>query len=74
MDQIGMAMKLVGVGFFIAGVIVLFTLGGLWLDSIFDTRPILLFIGLGLGLAAAGLGVFRLLLPLIDKQGRNRGR
>ena len=67
MDKYEDALRLIGVGFFIAGVIVLFTLGGLWLDNIFGTRPILLIVGLVLGLAVAGFGVFRLLLPLVGR-------
>jgi len=39
--------------------------GGLWLDNKFDTKPILVILGLILGLIVAFYGVYRMLLPLI---------
>jgi len=60
------AMRLLGVGFFIAGSILLGVVGGLWLDSKFDTSPILVIVGLVLGIAIAFYGVYQMLLPLIS--------
>jgi F0F1-type ATP synthase assembly protein I len=74
MEKMEYALRLVGVGFFISGTIVLFTFGGLWLDNIFSTRPFLLIVGLVFGLAMAGFGVYRLLLPLMGGKERKRGR
>ena len=62
------ALRLTGVGFFIGGSIVLGVFIGLWLDSKFNTEPILVIIGLVLGLAVAFYGVFRMLLPLIGSK------
>jgi len=39
--------------------------GGLWLDNKFDTKPILVILGLIFGLIVAFYGVYRMLLPLI---------
>ena len=39
-------MALVGVGFELAGVVAVMTLGGWWLDGKFGTRPWLMIIGL----------------------------
>ncbi len=64
------ALRLVGVGFFIGGSIVLGVLAGLWLDSQFDTRWLWL-PGLILGIAVAFYGVYRMLLPLVAGQ-RNK--
>ncbi len=44
------ALRLVGVGFFIGISIVLGVVAGLWLDSKFDTGPVLVIVGLILGL------------------------
>ena len=68
------ALRLTGVGFFIGGSIVVGVFAGLWLDSKFDTEPVLVIVGLILGLVVAAYGVFRMLLPLIsDKQDEENG-
>jgi ATP synthase protein I len=59
------ALRFIGVGWFIAISILLGVLGGLWLDSKFGTRPILVIVGLILGLVVAFYGVYRMLLPLM---------
>jgi len=65
------ALRLIGVGFFIGGCIVLGVLAGLWLDSRLNTSPILVIVGLILGIAVAFYGVYRMLLPFI---GNKRGK
>ena len=62
------ALRLTGVGFFIGSSIVLGVFIGLWLDRKFDTEPVLVIVGLVLGLAIAFYGVFRMLLPLIGSK------
>jgi ATP synthase protein I len=59
------ALRFIGVGWFIAISILLGVLGGLWLDSKFGTKPILVIVGLILGLVVAFYGVYRMLLPLM---------
>ena len=71
MSRWAAALRLVGVGFFIGGSIVLGVLVGLWLDSRLNTEPILVIFGLILGVAVAFYGVYQLLLPLI---GNKRGK
>jgi len=64
------ALRLIGVGFFIGGCILGGVLAGRWLDSRFNTEPILVIVGLLLGITVAFYGVYRMLLPLIsNKQG-----
>jgi len=73
MDNWGPALRLLGVGFFIGFLIIGGTLGGLWLDGRFETRPIFTLIGLFTGLMLAFWGVFQMLLPLLknnDKGGK----
>ena len=65
------ALRLTGVGFFIGGSIVLGVVAGLWLDNRLNTSPILVLVGLFLGIAVAFLGVYQMLLPLI---GGKRGK
>ena len=62
------ALRLTGVGFFIGGSIVLGVFAGLWLDSRLNTSPILVIVGLFLGIAIAFYGVYQMLLPLISKK------
>jgi len=59
------ALRLTGVGFFIVGCIVAGVLAGIWLDNRFGTSPWLVLLGLAAGLTAAGMGVYRMLLPLL---------
>jgi len=64
------ALRLIGVGFFIGGCILMGVVGGLWLDSRLNTSPILVIVGLVLGIVVAFYGVYRMLLPFIgNKQG-----
>jgi F0F1-type ATP synthase assembly protein I len=67
------ALRLVGVGWFIGLCIVLGVAGGLWLDGKFNTRPILAIVGLILGLVVAIYGVYRMILPNLNKK-QNKGK
>ena len=62
------ALKLVGVGWYISGSILLGILAGRWLDSKFDTEPLLVIVGLILGLTIAFYGVYRMLPNVRKKQ------
>jgi ATP synthase protein I len=65
------ALRFIGVGWFVGISITGGVLGGLWLDNKFGTKPILVIVGLILGLIVAFYGVYRMLLPLIrNKQDR----
>lgn len=66
------ALRLVGVGFFIGGCILGGVVAGLWLDSRFNTEPILVIAGLILGVTVAFYGVYQMLLPLLGKK-RDKG-
>ena len=68
MNRRAAALKLLGVGFFIGGSIVLGVAAGIWLDGKFDTSPVLAIIGLVLGIIIAFYGVYRMLIPLIRKK------
>lgn len=66
------ALRLIGVGFFIAGSILLGVVAGLWLDDRFNTSPVLVIIGLLAGITVAFYGVYRMLQPLFGDK-RNKG-
>jgi ATP synthase protein I len=66
------ALRFIGVGWFIAISILLGVWGGFWLDGKLGTSPIMMIVGLILGLVVAFYGVYRMLLPLIRDR-RNKG-
>jgi ATP synthase protein I len=68
------ALSFIGVGFYIAGAVILGILGGHWLDGKLDSAPIFLIIGLIIGLAAAVLGVYNMLKPFIENNKKDKGR
>ena len=66
MDKRLAALGMVGVGFFVAGSIILGVLGGRWLDGRLNSEPLFLIIGLLLGIVVAFYGVYTMLRPLMD--------
>ena len=66
MSRWAAALRLIGVGWYVGGCIVLGVLGGLWLDGKFNTRPLLVIVGLILGVVVAIYGVYRMILPNIN--------
>lgn len=73
MDRRVAVLRLVGVGFFIGGSILLGILGGHWLDRKLNTEPILVIVGLLLGIAVAFYGVYQMLLPLVSSDQNKEG-
>ena len=68
------AFRFIGVGWFVGISILGGVLGGLWLDNKFGTKPILVIVGLILGLVVAFYGVYRMLLPFIrNRQDKGNG-
>ena len=66
------ALRLVGVGFFIAGAIILGVLGGRWLDGRLGSEPFWTIAGLILGIVVAFYGVYNMIRPFIDNE-QNKG-
>ncbi len=73
MSRWAAALRLVGVGWYIGVCIVLGVLGGLWLDNKLDTKPLFVIVGLILGIIIAFYGVYRMILPNINKK-QNKGK
>ena len=59
------ALRLTGLGWYIAGCIVLGVLGGLGLDNLVGTTPLFTLLGTVLGTIAAFWGVYKLVLPVL---------
>ena len=62
--------RLLGVGWYVAICIVGGVWGGVWLDEKLETSPLLLLIGLMLGIGVAGAGVYRMLAALVSADGK----
>jgi F0F1-type ATP synthase assembly protein I len=63
------ALRLIGVGWYVGGCIVLGVFAGLWLDDKFNTTPILVIVCLILGVIIAFYGMYRMILPNIGRKG-----
>ena len=59
-----MALRLTGLGWYVAVCIVLSILGGLWLDRRLGVLPLFTLLGAVVGSAAAFFGVYRTVAPL----------
>ncbi len=59
-------------GWYVGLCIVLGVLGGIWLDDRIHTKPVMTIVGLILGIVLAIYGVYRMILPNLDKN-RNKG-
>ena len=66
------ALRLTGVGFFVAASIILGVLGGRWLDGKLNSEPLWTIVGLILGIVVAFYGVYVMVRPFIDNR-RNKG-
>jgi len=60
------ALQLLGVGWYISVSIILGVLAGRWFDNKLDSEPLLLIIGLLLGITLSVYGVYRM-IPMIVK-------
>lgn len=63
------ALRLVGIGWYVALCIALGVGGGAWLDRQFDLSPLLTMLGLFLGLLVAFWGGYRMLMDVIVATG-----
>jgi F0F1-type ATP synthase assembly protein I len=74
MDRFSPAMRLLGIGWYVALCIALGMGGGVWLDRSLSTAPVFTLVGLFLGLGAAFVGGYRMLMEVLaDARGRGEG-
>ncbi len=60
------AMRLLGLGWYVAIAIILGIVGGLWLDDRMGTLPLFTLLGVLLGSVAAFYGLYRMVEPLFN--------
>lgn len=66
------ALRFIGVGWYVGFSILGGVLAGLWLDNRFSTKPLFVIIGLMLGIAVAGYGVYKM-FAFFTSDKKNRG-
>ena len=65
-----LAMRLMGLGWYVAVTIIFGAGGGLWLDGRLDTLPLFTLIGVLLGTVLAFYGLIKLVRPLMGEEDR----
>lgn len=74
MGRFPSALRLLGIGWYVALCIALGIGGGVWLDRSLSTAPVFAFVGLFLGLGAAFVGGYLMLLEVLaGVGGRSKG-
>ena len=68
MQQRQIALRVIGIGWYMALAILAGVLGGMWADGKLGTKPVFLIIGLFLGLIVAGYGAYQTFKPFINNQ------
>ena len=68
------AFRLVGLGWYVGACILLGVIGGIWLDNKLNSKPILVIVGLIVGIIIAFYGVYRMILPNFNNKKRNEGK
>ena len=66
-------LSLVGVGWYVAVAIFGGVVGGLWLDGRFSSSPLFTLLGLGLGIAVALFGMYRMLMSIMSSDTNGAG-
>ena len=61
-----LALRLTGIGWYIAICIVVGVVGGVWLDKKLGTTPLFILLGIVFGTIAAFYGMYRMVVPLLD--------
>ena len=64
-QKVALALRLVGIGWFVAMCIGGGAVGGLLLDRQLETGPIITLVGLCVGIAVAVLGMYRMLMAVL---------
>ena len=72
-ERLEVAVRLLGLGWYVAFSILVGVLAGVWLDGRTGLTPVFTLIGLGLGLVAAFVGAYRMAAPLLSSPTKRKG-
>ena len=67
MDRLPPAARLIGIGWYFATCIVIGLVGGVLLDRIADTSPLLTLFGMAIGMLAAFYGGYRMIMDVLQQ-------
>jgi F0F1-type ATP synthase assembly protein I len=65
LEGMSLALRYLGVGWYVALCIVIGVLGGRWIDGQAGTSPIFTLLGIVLGAIAASYGIYKMVRPLL---------
>ena len=65
MEGLSLALRYLGIGWYVALCIVIGVLGGRWIDGQAGTGPIFTLVGIALGAIAAFYGIYRMVSPML---------
>ena len=66
MDGRLIALRLLGLGWYVAMCIVVGAVGGIWLDKLSGLTPLFTLLGVLVGTVAAFYGLYKMVLPLLN--------
>lgn len=72
--MMGMVLRLVGIGWYVALCLLSGSLGGIWLDNRVGSSPLFILLGLGAGLAVAAFGMYRMLMAVLSQSQGMKGQ
>ena len=68
------ALRFIGIGWYIGACVFLGFLGGRWLGQWLDSEVFFIFLGVGVGLLVAAVGVYGMVLPMMEGRGGKNKR
>lgn len=66
-----MALRLMGLGWFVASCILMGVLGGIWLDTWMNVSPLFTLLGAILGSVIAFYGLYKMIGPIVEQTNKN---
>jgi F0F1-type ATP synthase assembly protein I len=66
MDRRLLALRLLGLGWYVAICVVAGAFGGIWLDKVSGFTPLFTLLGVLMGTVAAFYGLYKMVLPLLN--------
>lgn len=66
------AARLIGLGWYVGTCIFLGVVGGLWLDTKLNSKPVFVIVGLLLGIFVAFYGMYKMILPNLNRNNKDK--
>lgn len=67
--MMGFALRVTGMGWYVAVCVVVGFLLGLWVDDMLGSAPLFMVIGIMLGVLLAFYGIYRMVIPILNNAG-----